>query len=172
MPGRSSWSPTGPNGSRPWLTAISPTPSIYLTGSTSRSSSATGSATTTPSSAGALRVARQGRAKGLVQLLTYAAQRMADEDQQARCRKTRDYVLRNNRAGIENYLVVPLASSGPMEKAIDILAARRLKNRGMSWRRKGAHNMVRLRTLRLNNRWNDFWNRKRDQQRLSWPAAA
>lgn len=97
---------------------------------------------------------------------------MADEDQQARCRKTRDYVLRNNRAGIENYLVVPLASSGPMEKAIDILAARRLKNRGMSWRRKGAHNMVRLRTLRLNNRWNDFWNRKRDQQRLSWPAAA
>ena len=56
------------------------------------------------------------------------------------------------RDGIKNYRLVPLASSGRIENAIDILASRRLKSRGMSWRRPVAHHMVRLRLLRLNNR--------------------
>ena len=42
-----------------------------------------------------------------------------------------DYV-RANRVGIQNYRTVPLTSSGPMERAIDVLASRRLKPRGMS----------------------------------------
>ena len=80
--------------------------------------------------------------------------------------------MRANRVGIKSYRVVPLASSGPMEKAIDILASRRLKSRGMSWRRRGAHHMVRLRLLRLNNRWDEFWNRRHTTLRRKWPLAA
>jgi hypothetical protein len=65
-----------------------------------------------------------------------------------------------------------LASSGPMEKAIDVLASRRLKSRGMSWRRPRAHHMVRLRLLRLNNLWDEFWNQRCQAQRRKWPGAA
>ena len=77
-----------------------------------------------------------------------------------------------NRDSIKNYRLVPLASSGPMDKAIDILASRRLKSRGMSWRRPGAHHMVRLRLLRLTNRWDEFWNQRRQAKRREWPVAA
>jgi hypothetical protein len=119
----------------------------------------------------ALELARAGRAYDLIQLLERAARRLEDPDQIPRCRKLIDYV-HSNRDGIKNYRLVPLASSGPMEKAIDILASRRLKSRGMSWRRPGAHHMVRLRLLRLNNRWDEFWNQRRQAQRREWPLAA
>ena len=119
----------------------------------------------------ALELARAGRAFDLIQLLERAARRLDDPDQIPRCHKLLEYV-RGNRVGIKNYRLVPLASSGPMEKAIDILASRRLKSRGMSWRRPGAHHMVRLRLLRLNNRWDEYWNRRRAAQRQEWPVAA
>jgi hypothetical protein len=80
--------------------------------------------------------------------------------------------VRNNRVGIANYRVAPLASSGSMEKPIDILASRRLKSRGMSWRRPGAHHMIRLRLLRLDNKLDAHWNRRRDDARRGWPVAA
>ena len=119
----------------------------------------------------ALELARAGRAFDLINLLERAARRLDDPDQIPRCHKLLDYV-RANRIGITNYRLVPLASSGPMEKAIDILASRRLKSRGMSWRRPGAHHMVRLRLLRLNNHWDEYWNRRRASQRQEWPVAA
>ncbi len=59
----------------------------------------------------------------------------------------------NNRRAIENYAIVPLASSGPIEKAVDIVVARRFKARGMSWFRRGVSALVRLRLLRLNGTW-------------------
>jgi hypothetical protein len=39
----------------------------------------------------------------------------------------------NSRRAVENYAIVPLASSGPMDEAVDIVVARRLEARGMSW---------------------------------------
>ena len=119
----------------------------------------------------ALELARAGRAYDLIQLLERAARRLDDPDQIPRCHKLLYYV-RANRVGITNYRLVPLASSRPMEKAIDVLASRRLKSRGMSWRRPGAHHMVRLRLLRLNNRWDEYWNRRRAAMRQEWPVAA
>jgi len=119
----------------------------------------------------ALELARGGRAYDLIQLLARAARSLQDLDQIHRCQKLLEYV-RANRVGITNYRRVPFASSGPMEKAIDILASRRLKSRGMSWRRRGAHHMIRLRLLRLNNRWDEFWNQRRQAQRREWPPAA
>ncbi|HEV2028474.1 MAG TPA: hypothetical protein VGS16_08065 [Candidatus Dormibacteraeota bacterium] len=41
--------------------------------------------------------------------------------------------MRANRVGIKNDRMVPLTSSGPMEKAIEVLASRRLKSRSISW---------------------------------------
>ena len=119
----------------------------------------------------ALELARAGRAYDLIQLLERAARRLDDPDQIRRCQHLLEYV-RGNRIGITNYRIVPMASSGPMEKAIDILASRRLKSRGMSWRRHGAHHMVRLRLLRLNKKWDAYWNRRREEARRAWPVAA
>jgi len=106
-----------------------------------------------PSAAEVLRFSEDGvfvrfepaRAYDLIQLLESVA-RLDDPDQIPSCRKLVDYVYAN-REGIKNYRLIPLASSGPMEKAIDILASRRLKSRAMSWRRPGAHHTVRLRLL-------------------------
>lgn len=119
----------------------------------------------------ALELAQAGRAYDLIKLLERAARRLDDPDQRRRCETTLEYV-RNNKLGIVNYRVVPNASSGPMEKAIDILASRRLKSRGMSWRRPGAHHIVRLRLLRLNRNWDAYWNQRRAEARQPWPAVA
>jgi len=119
----------------------------------------------------ALELAHAGRAYDLIQLLERAARRLEDPEQIPRCRTTIDYV-RSNRIGIQNYRLVPEASSGPMEKAIDILASRRLKSRGMSWRRPGADHMIRLRLLRLNKDWNRYWDQRRADHRQDWPLVA
>jgi hypothetical protein len=62
-----------------------------------------------------------------------------------------------NRQGIANYRIVPLASSGPTEKAVDIVVARRFKLRGMSWLRRGVNALLCLRVLRLNGTWASYW---------------
>jgi hypothetical protein len=124
-----------------------------------------------PKLARALEFARAGRAYDLLHLLERAHRRMSDAEQIVRCSTLIEYIA-NNREGIRNYRIVPLASSGPMEKAIDILGARRLKSRGMSWRRQGAGCMIRLRLLRMNRTWNNYWNRRRIAARREWPNAA
>jgi len=83
----------------------------------------------------------------------------------------RGYVLTNRRA-IENYAIVPLASSGPMEKAVDLVVARRFKARGMSWFRRGVSALVRLRLLRLNGEWSRYWSERFTAALRPWPSAA
>jgi hypothetical protein len=69
------------------------------------------------------------------------------------------YVL-NNRDGIgyvdlhEQGIHV---GSGPIEKAGDLIVNRRCELRGMAWYRHTADGICNLRTLYLNNRWDDFW---------------
>ena len=53
--------------------------------------------------------------------------------------------------------IVPLASSGPMEKGVDIVVCRRFKTRGMSWFRRGVSHLLHLRLLRLNGTWDRYW---------------
>ncbi len=81
------------------------------------------------------------------------------------------YVM-NNRRAIENYAIVPLASSGPMEKAVDIVVARRFKARGMSWFRRGVSALVRLRLLRLNGTWSHYWSERFGAALRPWPSSA
>jgi hypothetical protein len=78
----------------------------------------------------------------------------------------------NNRRAIENYAIVPLASSGPMEKAVDIVVARRFKARGMSWFRRGVSALVRLRLLRVNGTWARYWSKRFAAALRPWPSPA
>lgn len=77
----------------------------------------------------------------------------------------------NNRRGIANYRIVPLASSGPMEKGVDLAICRRFKLRGMSWFRRGVSHLLRLRILRLNGTWVRYWADRFAAALQPWPAA-
>jgi len=121
----------------------------------------------------ALAVAGPGDAERLAELLAGWAFDEAGLDL-ARADKlaaVRGYVLANRRA-IENYAIVPLASSGPMEKAVDIVVARRFKARGMSWFRRGVSALVRLRLLRLNGTWTGYWSERFAAALRPWPSPA
>jgi len=78
----------------------------------------------------------------------------------------------NSRRAVEHDAIVPLASSGPMEKAVDIVVARRLEARGMSWFRRGVSALVRLRLLRLNGTWTHCWTGPFGALRRPWPSPA
>lgn len=58
--------------------------------------------------------------------------------------------LERNRDGMHYDRPGPVGS-GVVEKAVDILVARRMKRRGMSWSREGANNLLALRALHLND---------------------
>lgn len=73
---------------------------------------------------------------------------------------------------IESYAIVPLASSGPMEKGVDLVVARRFKARGMSWLRRGASPLLHLRLLRLNGAWARYWSERFAALPRPWPSPA
>jgi hypothetical protein len=121
----------------------------------------------------ALAAAEPGDAERLLELLAGWAFEEAGADL-ARAEKlvaVAGYVAANRRA-IEHYAIVPLASSGPMEKAVDLVVARRFKARGMSWFRPGVSALVRLRLLRLNQTWDRYWTARFAAAARPWPAAA
>ena len=121
----------------------------------------------------ALAVAAPGDAERLLELLAGWAYDEAGSDPERanRIAAVHGYVTANRRA-IENYAIVPLASSGPMEKAVDIVVARRFKARGMSWLRRGVSALVRLRLLRLNGTWARYWSDRFAASLRPWPSAA
>jgi len=121
----------------------------------------------------ALAVAEPGDAERLAELLAGWAAEEAGQDlgRADKLTAVRGYVLTNRRA-IENYAIVPLASSGPMEKAVDLVVARRFKARGMSWFRRGVSALVRLRLLRLNGEWSRYWSERFTAALRPWPSAA
>jgi hypothetical protein len=121
----------------------------------------------------ALAVAEPGDAERLLELLAGWSYEEAGSDleRSGRLAAVWGYVS-NNRRAIENYAIVPLASSGPMEKAVDLVVARRFKARGMSWFRQGVSALVRLRLLRLNGTWDRYWSERFAEALRSWPSAA
>lgn len=53
---------------------------------------------------------------------------------------------------------VLVVGSGAMEKNIDVVVGRRFKGRGMSWSRRGAHHLLKLRLMVLEGRaWRRWW---------------
>lgn len=121
----------------------------------------------------AVAAAEPGDAERLLELLADWAYEEAvrDPERAVKLSAVHGYVAAN-RSGIENYRIVPFASSGPMEKAVDLVVARRFKTRGMSWFRKGVSALVRLRLLRLNGQWARYWAERFAAARRPWPAPA
>jgi hypothetical protein len=121
----------------------------------------------------ALGAAAPGDVEALLAILRSHARALeADDPEQAtRCRGLIGYV-ETNRRGIANYRIVPLASSGPMEKGVDISVCRRFKLRGMSWFRRGVSHLLHLRLLRLNGGWDHYWAGRLEAERRPWPVAA
>ena len=50
-----------------------------------------------------------------------------------------------------------------MEKTVDIAVARRFKKRGMSWYRRNANPLLKLRLLNLNEEWDSYWGERRKE---------
>lgn len=120
----------------------------------------------------ALGAAMPGDVEALIAILRSHARALErdDPEQAARCRAVVGYVT-NNRRGIANYRIVPLASSGPMEKGVDITICRRFKTRGMSWFRQGVSHLLHLKLLRLNGTWDRYWAQRLSAALRPWPTA-
>lgn len=69
--------------------------------------------------------------------------------------------LRGHAAAIPSYrerwVQQRYIGSGPVEKANDLLVARRQKRQGMHWRLETSEALAWLRALRLNRDWDDYW---------------
>ena len=69
--------------------------------------------------------------------------------------------VHSNLDWIVNIPKVDCAGSGPVEKTVDITVARRFKKRGMSWYRGGANPLIKLRLLKLNGEWDEYWQERK-----------
>lgn len=121
----------------------------------------------------ALGAAMPGDVEALLAILRSHARALEPDDaeQALRCRAVIGYV-ETNRRGIRNYRIVPLASSGPMEKGVDISIARRFKTRGMSWFRRGVSHLLHLKLLRLNGTWDRYWSERLAAVVRPWPSSS
>jgi hypothetical protein len=71
--------------------------------------------------------------------------------------------VRCNLDWIANIPKVNGYGSGPVEKTVDITVARRFKKRGMSWYRRNANPLLKLRLLKLNEEWDSYWGERRKE---------
>lgn len=71
--------------------------------------------------------------------------------------------MKGNYDWIENISLVGGYGSGPIEKTVDITVAKRFKKRGMSWYKKGANPLLKLRLLKLNGEWDAYWQKRRKE---------
>ncbi|MBU4293706.1 MAG: UPF0236 family protein [Actinobacteria bacterium] len=110
-------------------------------------------------------LAYYGEAAALLKNVGLDIARCRDPDRSGKLKDLFKYI-RSNADGIENYKKVGILGSGAVEKTVDILVARRFKLRGMSWYEKNAAKMLRLRLLKINGEWDNYWN-KRFEDNLS-----
>ena len=74
--------------------------------------------------------------------------------------------IRNNRDGIlaANELGEGEDKTGAIEPNIDKVIAQRFKNRGMSWSRKGAISLLKIKETIINGDWDNWWQEDRDKK--------
>jgi len=78
----------------------------------------------------------------------------------------------SNREGITVYAKYGAQASGAIEKTMDVTVGRRLKAKGTSWHRPGAHRLLGLRVLKQNDRWHRYWEARRSRTPLTQVFAA
>jgi hypothetical protein len=69
--------------------------------------------------------------------------------------------VENNAEAIRNHSLVSIHGSGWIEKGVDLMVSRRLKNRGMAWTTRGCSNMLPFAVLRYNHSWGVYWNKRK-----------
>ncbi|MGB4592839.1 MAG: hypothetical protein WBI63_03565 [Coriobacteriia bacterium] len=67
------------------------------------------------------------------------------------------HYIASNVEGIANYARKELFGSGSVEKGVDLIVSRRFEGLGRTWFRPGALGMLKLRMLRFNGQWDDYW---------------
>jgi hypothetical protein len=79
----------------------------------------------------------------------------------------RDEILKyieNNSKAILNHKLVHIHGSGWIEKGVDLMISRRLKNRGMAWTSLGSSHMIPFSVLRYNKHWSVYWNKRKGSE--------
>ena len=107
-----------------------------------------------------------GEAATLLESVRLDIARCRDPDRSGKLKDLFKYI-RSNADGIENYKKVGIVGSGAVEKTVDILVARRFKLRGMSWYEKNAAKMLRLRLLKINGEWSDYWEKRFNEKAIT-----
>jgi len=107
-------------------------------------------------------LALQGKGSEILQRLMGEGARVREVEERKKIIEGMTYV-RNNLDWIENIPRVEGYGSGPVEKTVDITVSRRFKKRGMSWFRRNANPLLRLRLLKLNGLWDSYWQGRRKE---------
>jgi Uncharacterised protein family (UPF0236) len=116
--------------------------------------------------------ARNGNVDGLITALTDNWAATADDDLRRSLVGELITYVDHNREGIHNYDLHGPQASGAIEKTMDIAVGRRLKAKGTSWYRRGAHHHLTLRMLKQNATWNRYWAARRSRTSISAALAA
>ena len=69
--------------------------------------------------------------------------------------------IQSNAQAIRNHNLVNIHGSGWIEKGVDLMISRRMKNRGMSWTVSGSSHMIPFAVLRYNKQWDVYWSRRK-----------
>ncbi len=107
-------------------------------------------------------LALEGKTKEIIIRLKEESSRAKEPEKSKKIAEVIGYV-RNNFNWIENIPKLGGYGSGPVEKTVDITVARRFKKRGMSWYKGGANPLLRLRLLKLNGEWDDYWQQRKKE---------
>jgi len=108
-------------------------------------------------------LAGYGDATPIMDTIKAEIQRCRDPDRRAKLKDLLNYVI-SNADGIENYGKHGIVGSGAVEKTTDVLVCRRFKLRGMSWYERNAANLLRLRLLKINGLWEEYWEKRKSEE--------
>ena len=69
--------------------------------------------------------------------------------------------IENNAMAISNHKLVNIHGSGWIEKGVDLMISRRMKNRGMAWTQLGSSHIIPFAVLHYNKQWDVYWNKRK-----------
>jgi hypothetical protein len=121
---------------------------------------------------GLLTQAVQGDVDGLIAELTELWASSGDDAERHRLLGELITYVDANREGIHNYVRYGAQGSGAIEKTMDVAVGRRLKAKGTSWFRPGAHRLLSLRILKQDRTWDRYWQARRSRTSLLAALAA
>lgn len=102
-----------------------------------------------------------GEGSEILRRLMKLSGRIRDQDSRQKIVKVMGYV-RENLPWIANIPKIKPMGSGPVEKQVDVVVCRRFKKRGMSWYRTKANPLLKLRLLKLNGQWEQYWKARQE----------